>query len=976
MAYENGNLRQPYEECISCLRLPSTCRNDNLNEQQEHTGKHLSRTLILTNITPQQENARYFQEYVLSLRPQTFTKMIRVVLICLFFQITLLHAQHEPVTLMTYENWPIFENEQISNDGKYVLYSVESAKKPNTYVVSDLRNTWKSEFSADRSKPPNFTADNQSLCYVTGDTLSIQQLGSTKVKQITHVSSYKITFDGTDTWIAYRTLEKQGEVVLINVTSNSEYTFPLSIDFTFNKQGSSLALVIADKDSNDSSQRLLLFDLKRRVKKVIFRASSISTLTFDDSGSNLAFFFLPKNTSQISIGSYHEGMDSARIRVTSELIGTARRFQVAKNSKLYFSSNGRNLFFNLVKMSSSNSEVKETENKASLDIWNYKDEWIQSMQQAGYGKKDTYLTVSSELSDTVVQLEGDKEVTLTSEGDKNSYLITVSITNSSDASWRTSESPSLYLVSVLTGARHTLSTGAFTFDECRLSPNGTFVVWYNSKLKSYFSYDIQNKKSINITNQFPFPLYDECDDHKGPPFPYGIAGWIQNANEILIYDKYDIWRVDLKGQVPPINITRRFGRVNKLILRGIHFNREVTLSSYLLTDSLYLSCFNESTKDNSFLLGHISGQRKPRRLLGGRNCFYFPQQSPSTLFSYEPTILRSRNNNIIVYKRMGADDYPNLYATDNFEHFYSLTMSQPHKSYNWLTVELVKWQMFDGKKGEGILYKPQNFDSNKRYPIIFYFYERLSNSLNQFLMPEPSNAELNISYFVSNGYLVFVPNNYYHVGDVAGSVYNSVVSAAAFLARKPWVDASKLGVLGHSFGGYQVNCLVTRTKVFSAAVSCSGLSNLTTVFGNINGYGSSFQPDTEGGQFRLGRTLWSAPNKFIENSPVFFADKVTTPILFMHNKGDMNVPWQQSLEFFMDLRRLNKKSWLLQYDNGEHFLIDTRDRMDFSIRLFQFFNHYLKGAPAPKWMTEGIPFVNKMKDYSFEFDKLNQLNLY
>ncbi len=240
--------------------------------------------------------------------------------------------------------------------------------------------------------------------------------------------------------------------------------------------------------------------------------------------------------------------------------------------------------------------------------------------------------------------------------------------------------------------------------------------------------------------------------------------------------------------------------------------------------------------------------------------------------------------------------------------------------------------------------------------------------LNKFIEPTLSVGPLNISCFVSQGYLVFCPDVYYTIGDVTGSVYNYVVSAAESMRQKPWVDGTRMGIQGHSFGGYEVNSLVTRTNIFAAAVSAAGMSDYVSLSGTIRLNGDDSHDYTIFSQSRLGASLWQDQSAYIRNSPVFAADKVTTPFLMMHSKNDNNVPWPQSVEYFTALRYLNKKVWMLQYNNGHHILYKEEDKLDYSIRLLQFFDHYLKGEPPPKWMTQGRPASLEQIDDCFEFD--------
>ena len=291
-------------------------------------------------------------------------------------------------------------------------------------------------------------------------------------------------------------------------------------------------------------------------------------------------------------------------------------------------------------------------------------------------------------------------------------------------------------------------------------------------------------------------------------------------------------------------------------------------------------------------------------------------------------------------------------------------------TYNWYTAELVSWKMFNGKPGKGILYKPENFDPSKKYPVIFYFYERDADSMYLYRAPQPMGSTINIPYYTSNGYIVFDPSIYYTKGEPGESAYNSVVSAAKYLSKFKWVDSTKLALQGHSWGGYQIAYLVTRTNMFVAAEAGAPVANMTSAYSGIRwSTGVSREFQYERGQSRIGYSLWERPDLYIKNSPLFRADKVQTPLLMMHNDADGAVPWYQGIEYFSALKRLGKKAWLIEYNGEDHNLVERKNRKDWAIRMSQFFDHYLKGAPAPKWMTQGVPATEKGKEWGLETDQ-------
>jgi dipeptidyl aminopeptidase/acylaminoacyl peptidase len=287
--------------------------------------------------------------------------------------------------------------------------------------------------------------------------------------------------------------------------------------------------------------------------------------------------------------------------------------------------------------------------------------------------------------------------------------------------------------------------------------------------------------------------------------------------------------------------------------------------------------------------------------------------------------------------------------------------------YNWGTAELFKWKSYTGKESEGIIYKPENFDPKKKYPMISYFYEKLSDGLYGYIPPSPTPSRLNISFFVSRGYVVFAPDISYTTGHPGNDAYNYIVSGVRAIVKLGYVDSTKLGLQGQSWGGYQTAILVTKTKLFAAAWAGAPVANMTSAYGGIRwGSGLNRQFQYEKTQSRIGATLWEKQNLYLENSPLFHLPNVTTPMVIMSNDADDAVPWYQGIELFTAMRRLNKPVWLLVYNNEAHNLIERKNRKDIQIREQQFFDWKLKGEKPAAWLTNGVPATQKGMDWGLK----------
>ena len=269
-----------------------------------------------------------------------------------------------------------------------------------------------------------------------------------------------------------------------------------------------------------------------------------------------------------------------------------------------------------------------------------------------------------------------------------------------------------------------------------------------------------------------------------------------------------------------------------------------------------------------------------------------------------------------------------------------------------------------------MLVKPENFDPNKKYPMLVNFYEKSSDRLNRYPRPYPGRSTINYSFYASRGYLIFNPDIPYRTGYPGESCLNAVLPGITSLIDKGFVDKKNIGVQGHSWGGYQVAYLLTKTDIFKCAESGAPVVNMFSAYGGIRwGTGMSRMFQYERTQSRIGGTIWEYPLRYLENSPLFFLDKVNTPVLIMHNDKDSAVPWYQGIEYFVGLRRLGKPAWMLNYNDEPHWPAKLQNRKDFQKRMAQFFDHYLKNGPMPAWMKRGVPAIEKGILQGYETEK-------
>ena len=516
-----------------------------------------------------------------------------------------------------------------------------------------------------------------------------------------------------------------------------------------------------------------------------------------------------------------------------------------------------------------------------------------------------------------------------------------------------------YLVDIQTGEAEMIKKDIRATPQ--VSPGGNYLYWYLAADTSWNTYNIETGKEFRITASNTIQCADELNDTPNFPDSYRLAGWTENDEFLLIYDRFDIWKVHPENQQQPVNTTQN-GRQKSISYRLVKLGEEQGKSRFGSNDEkaidlkkpLFLAGHNEITRADGYYELITEKGKSPKELFQGNYKLGTPK--------------KAKDADVLVFTKEDFQTYPDLLATDlSFKKQTKISNAAPQQNeFLWGTAELVSWTSLDGRKLEGTLHKPENFDPTKKYPMIVNFYEKSSQELLSYRMPEPHRSTIDYHYYTSNGYLVFNPDVYYKVGYPGEDAFNCVMPGVTALIAKGFVDDQHIGAQGHSWGGYQVAYLATRTNMFAAIESGAPVVNMFSAYGGIrwtSGLNRSFQYEHE--QSRIGKSIWESPLRYIENSPLFSLDKINTPILIMSNDDDGAVPWYQGIEFFTGLRRLQKPAWMLNYNEADHWPTKMRDKQDFQIRLAQFFNHYLKGEPMPKWMKEGIPAVDKGVDLGY-----------
>jgi len=424
-----------------------------------------------------------------------------------------------------------------------------------------------------------------------------------------------------------------------------------------------------------------------------------------------------------------------------------------------------------------------------------------------------------------------------------------------------------------------------------------------------------------------------------------------NAKYAIYFDGKD-WNSYSVADGKVVNLTRSLGvkffeEDNDTALRYVRLDPKERWIDPALP--MLLRAVNEETRDSGFYRDKVDGG-VPQRLVMAAKDFNSPT--------------KAKDADVLVLTASRIDEFPDLWITSpGFKDFKKVSNGDAQRTqFNWSTAELVSFKNADGVPLKGLLIKPQDFDPTRKYPMIVYIYEKLSQGLHNFRTPGPGTS-INATYYASNGYLIFMPDIVYDIGYPGPSALKCVLPGIQAVVDKGFVDEKAIGIQGHSWGGYQIAYMVTQTNRFRAAAPGALVSNMTSAYSGIRwGTGLPRQFQYEHSQSRIGGSLWEYPMRYLENSPVFRADRVETPMVMIANDEDDAVPWYQGIEFYLALRRLNKEAYLFNYNTEKHGLRKRINQKDYTRRLQEFFDHFLKGAPAPEWMQKGIPYLKREQE--------------
>jgi hypothetical protein len=916
------------------------------------------------------------------------------------------------------DNWiGVGDNEDvsISPDGKYFAYGIRHTRTliRDSMVVQSTENDWRMAFVG--ASPGFFSGDNKQYIFQVNNDLYFLNTHDGKSRNIENVANYNIPIalsgspqNGVNKWLAYQiqnntvilvnliagkeqkfdsvtsySFDRSGKLfvcqlnnlskklLVFNLESGKQNTFDQAVGYSISENGKVLLLKTVEKNGEVVTTKLLYVLPGGGDSKMIWSSANpnvkINSYSLDGSGKQVVMSL--SQNGQNSVWYWKEGMDSAVQKINAQTEGIDKGLYIQGSP--FFSNNGKYIQFSLQPQM---EPLQQMPDAVQVDVWSYQDIILQSTQRDLPKGPDVYNVIFSLEKDKIVFKEKDNKKMNRVFGDF--AIITKSGKSMyGDRFWESGYyADSCWVVSLKDGSTKLLPVKNSNF----LWVKDNYIVCFDSEKANYYSYNTPTGKLVIMSagakdRELEFKNFYLRSKEKLPAVGVPL-GWLQE-HSFLVYDNHDIWQLDLEGKKPPINITNGYGRSNQIMLQLSGF-KGGALPVFSSGDTLLLKAFNRQNKSNGFYRKVLGRSGDPEMLFMGPYLFEGGFPGSSERGGLSPLKAPFADRWIIL--RQSATESPNYFVTSDFKEYKQLTDIQPQKQYNWLTAELRSFKQLDGTITQGILYKPENFDSTKKYPVLITFYAELTDQLNHFFAPLYIDAP-DLFYYpawmVSHGYLVFIPDLYFNKGEWGPSTVNTMDGAAKYFNTLPYVDGKRLGVGGHSNSGRFGYYLLTHSKMFAAMSLGSGNTGTDVISLGLSldaehnrTSNLEIAEKTAYGAGGLGK-IWKNKEKWIDHTAVLQADKATAPLLLFHCKNDGD-DVRGAVELYTAFRRLEKPIWWLQYDEGRHNLFGLKDPRDFTIRYTQFFDHYLKGAPMPVWMKEGIPYKLKGVEGRYELEGL------
>jgi fermentation-respiration switch protein FrsA (DUF1100 family) len=836
--------------------------------------------------------------------------------------------QKKLVSQKDYQLWGTLQIRSISPNGKWASFEMIYENQKDTLFVINTFDKKKKSFP--NGKNGRFVKEKYFLFLEPHYKLKILELFTGKIRTFPNVESYEIASSGKYIIL----FSKKNGLKRIMTIKNDHFKDLDSIggitQYSLNPKGD--AVIFATEDKYKNEVRIIDFRSFSTIAVTRDQSCKFSKPVWQDNGKSVAFQKETDSTLKLTFLNYFNLQDKKLLSINLSSV-RSDSLLVSPIFPISISKNGQKVFFKEIEKISDH-----TNNTGTAEIWNGNDKWLTPeklrMQSKGGIPR---LAVWHPYSNSYETITTNKEPSARLTGQENYAIIYDS--NGYGLQSKYYEDADFFLLDFKSANKKLiLEKQSCDPEQMFLDQTSDKIYYYNSAGWSVYDPDL-NRHTL-LTSKIPTSLDNSSESSPPHQFsPYGIAGCTKDSKFVLIYDQFDIWKLGSDGSSVQ-RLTK--GREENIVFRIAETEKNgEKLKTFDLSRKIMLSSKNIVNWSTGYFLLNAGCKEK-----------FLAHESKEI-----DQILNS-DNNIYIYRSQSFSSPPRIEIKKEKKRAVILFRSNKQQNnYHFGRSELIFDLDGNGKELRYALFYPADFTPDKKYPAIVYIYDTMSKNINKYVNPSMFNSDgFNITNYTLNGYFVMLPDINYTLGNTGFSASEYVNSAVESLLKKGSVDKNKIGLYGHSFGGYEANFIITRTSLFNAAVSGAGISDLVAYYFNISKNGSS-RPDMwrfESQQYRIGKSLYKDKDAYLLNSPILLAEKIQTPLLLWTGKNDRIVPYEQSVSLYLALRKLKAKNMLLVYPNEDHTISTRENQCDLTSRIMSWFNFFLKDQTDCDWIKNGI----------------------
>jgi dipeptidyl aminopeptidase/acylaminoacyl peptidase len=807
----------------------------------------------------------------------------------------------------------------LTSNGKWVIFTeIFENRGRDTRVKHTEKDI---EFLFAKGERIELSKDNRWFGCITPDKqLQVVDLENSTKSSYPDMQSY--SFAGSGDFLAGFQKTESAEVFCIIELKTKAITRIEGVKkFSWQPNKKSLLLTLNFEGQN----KLVVYDVENKAQKVIKESQQSEFMHCQWSESGNAILFLEQADSGNKL---HYQLLNGEIATLDEVM-IQEKFSGYKlaNRSVYISKDGKRVFFY--------RQLPKVVVNESMQVWTSEEPWIYPRFKEYSDIELQYMmTVWMPESGKLTAIETGATPTSAFNIDHDYALVFNKLTY--EPLYKEFPNADVYVKNITTAEQQLVVKNHYTgVGFVSISPSGNYITYF--KDKNWWLFDNKKKQTINLTKDINATFENIEHERAGDILPYGNPGWSADEQFIFIYDQFDIWQITPDGKIKnritngrEQNIQYRISENHSNIdYSKIILNKGYATTAYTLKKGLLLEMYEPGLHKSGY--AHWGHSKKLKQLVfeaGKINRALITQDNKHMVY-----VKQKFNEPFSVYYFKPDKDRQRLVYQSN----------KKILDYDLGSAEIINYKVGD-KDVVGSLFYPANFDPKKKYPMIVYIYEKASNVINSFEPPTDfDSVGFSMLKYTTHGYFVLYPDITYTIGEPGISALNSVEAAVNKALERGYINENKLGLIGHSFGGYESAFIATQTNRFAAVVAGAAVTNLTSHYHSVGWY--TYRPEIwryESQQWRMGDSYYNIKEAYLRNSPMHQIEQIHTPILLWTGKEDYQVNWTQSIEMFLALKRLGKKCNLLLFEKEPHILLNTENQKRLSHEIKSWFDNYLK----------------------------------